>query len=209
MLRPNLTSPTDICVDTRNDHRRRLRSRRRTLPHRQRHAAARQAARQFPLATLFARHQRIALYLASDGELDPAPLLQRLQDAGRQCYLPVLNRHHRRPMHFAEYQAGMPMRPNRYAIPEPAVSPAQMLPAQALDLLIMPLVGFDGSGNRLGMGGGFYDRTLAFLRHRRRLRRPQLIGLAYHFQRLDRLQERPWDVPLDGILTEKYLQRFW
>lgn len=195
-------------MDTRNDHRRRLRSQRRNLPRQQRHVAALQVARQFPLASVFARHQRIALYLASDGEIDPMRLLERLLAAGRQCYLPVLNRHRRRPLRFAEYLPGMPMLANRYGIPEPAVSPAQMLSAQELDLIMLPLVGFDSVGNRLGMGGGFYDRSLAFMLHRGRFRRPRLIGLAYQFQCLDRLEDRPWDVPLDGILTEQSLRRF-
>ena len=195
-------------MDSRNDLRRRLRSRRRALNRAQRRTAAIQVARQFPLATVFARQQRIALYLASDGELDPAPLLQRLLAAGRQCYLPVLNVRHRRSMRFGAYLPGTPMLPNRYAIPEPAVPPAQMLAAQSLDLIIMPLVGFDDGGNRLGMGGGFYDRTLAFLQLRRRFRRPLLIGLAYQFQHVDGLQKRPWDVPLDGILTEQCLRYF-
>jgi len=195
-------------VDTLNDHRRRLRSLRRNLPRQQRHAAALQVARQFPLASVFARHQRIALYLASDGEIDPELLLERLVAAGRQCYLPVLNRYRCRPLRFAKYLPGMPMRANRYGIPEPAVSPAQMLSAQSLDLIMLPLVGFDDAGNRLGMGGGFYDRSLAFMLHRGHFCRPRLIGLAYQFQCLDRLQDRPWDVPLDGILTEQSLRRF-
>ena len=195
-------------MDTRNDHRRRLRSQRRSLNPSQRHAAAIQVARQFPLSTVFARHRRIALYLAGDGEIDPAPLVERLIAAGRQCYLPVLNLHRRRPMRFARYLPGMPLRPNRYAIPEPAVPPTAILSAQSLDLIIMPLVGFDAAGNRLGMGGGFYDRTLAFQHHRSRYRRPLLVGLAYQFQCLDRLPQQPWDVPMDGILTEQYLRRF-
>ena len=111
-------------------------------------------------------------------------------------------------MQFARYLPGMPMRPNRFAIPEPAIARAQLLPAQSLDLILMPLVGFDRSGNRLGMGGGFYDRTLAFRHHRDGYRGPLLLGLAYQFQCLDGLQARHWDVPLDGILTEKYLRRF-
>jgi 5-formyltetrahydrofolate cyclo-ligase len=74
--------------------------------------------------------------------------------------------------------------------------------SRVLDVILMPLVAFDGQGNRLGMGAGYYDRTLAFLRHRRHWRKPRIIGLAYEFQRMPALPAEPWDVPLDGIITE-------
>jgi 5-formyltetrahydrofolate cyclo-ligase len=111
-------------------------------------------------------------------------------------------------MRFAAYQPGMRMALNRFSIAEPALPRAELLAAECLDLIIMPLVGFDAGGNRLGMGGGFYDRTLAFLQHRGRWRRPLLFGLAYEFQRVDGLQPRCWDVPLDGVITDRYLRYF-
>jgi len=61
----------------------------------------------------------------------------------------------------------------------------------------------DASGNRLGMGGGFYDRSLEFLRHRHHWYKPQVLGLAYDFQRVNRLQPESWDIPLQGIITEQ------
>ena len=195
-------------MTSRVEQRRHLRTLRHGLNTSQRRAAAEQVARQFPLASVFARHRRIALYLASDGEIDPAPLLQRLIAAGRQCYLPVLSPHRHRPMRFARYLPGIAMRPNRFSIPEPSVPPASMLSAQCLDLVIMPLVGFDQHGNRLGMGGGFYDRTLAFLHHRDSYRRPLLVGLAYQFQCVDGLREQCWDVPLNAVLTDRALLHF-
>jgi 5-formyltetrahydrofolate cyclo-ligase len=195
-------------VDSRNELRRRLRVQRRGLSDTQRRSAARQVARRFPLASSFARQRRIALYLGSDGELDPMPLIQRLIAAGRHCYLPVLNPHRRKPLRFAAYRPGMPMALNRFAIAEPLVPRAQLLPASCLDLIIMPLVGFDENGNRLGMGGGFYDRTLAFLQYRDGWRRPLLFGLAYEFQRIERLRGRSWDVPMDGMVTDAGLRLF-
>ena len=75
--------------------------------------------------------------------------------------------------------------------------------ARQLDVVIAPLVAFDESLNRLGMGGGYYDRTFAFRKRARVLRRPVLIGVAYSFQRVDRLQPENWDVPLDVVITEK------
>ena len=195
-------------MNTRADHRRSLRDKRRGLSLRQRRDAAQRVSRLSVLPALFARRQRIAFYLANDGELDPQPLMERLRGAGRRCYLPVLNTHRRRPMRFAPYTPGMPMAANRFSIPEPVVVPRAWLPAERLDLIIMPLVGFDRDGNRLGMGGGFYDRTLSFLRHRGAWRRPFLLGLAYEFQCLDQVESRPWDVPLDGVVTERCLRFF-
>jgi len=78
-------------------------------------------------------------------------------------------------------------------------------PLAALDIALVPLVAFDDYGRRLGMGGGYYDRTFAYLRHREHWRRPKLIGVAFEFQRVAELPAQPWDVPLDGIITEKGL----
>ncbi len=77
-----------------------------------------------------------------------------------------------------------------------------------LDALILPLLAFDTQGQRLGMGGGFYDRSLAALRHRRRWRRPRLLGVAHGFQEVSELPREPWDVPLDGIVTEQGYRSF-
>jgi 5-formyltetrahydrofolate cyclo-ligase len=79
--------------------------------------------------------------------------------------------------------------------------------AWTLDLMLVPLVGFDGACNRIGMGGGFYDRTLAYLRRRRHWRRPRLIGIAHECQRVDRIDPRPWDIPLDAVVTEQGVYR--
>ena len=109
-------------------------------------------------------------------------------------------------MQFGRVGRNTRMAPNRFGIPEPI--DAKPLRARQLDLLLMPLVGFDLEGNRLGMGGGFYDATLAFMRHRRVWRKPRLVGIAYECQRVDTLPHEPWDMPLDAVLTERQLYRF-
>jgi 5-formyltetrahydrofolate cyclo-ligase len=123
----------------------------------------------------------------------------------RRCYLPVLPRRGR-VMRFGRIAGKTPMQRNRYGIPEPV--DARPLRARQLDLLLMPLVGFDAQGYRLGMGGGYYDATLAFMRHRRWWRRPRLVGIAYECQRVETLPRDPWDMPLDAVLTEARLYRF-
>jgi 5-formyltetrahydrofolate cyclo-ligase len=75
--------------------------------------------------------------------------------------------------------------------------------ARELDLILLPLVAFDESGQRLGMGGGFFDRSLAFLAWRQHWRKPHLIGLAYDFQKVAALPREPWDVPLDAVVTDQ------
>lgn len=110
-------------------------------------------------------------------------------------------------MRFGQLAADRPhLRPNRFGIPEPAGT--TVFRARQLDLLLMPLVGFDTAGHRLGMGGGFYDATLAYMRQRRHWRKPRLIGVAFECQRVTALPHDPWDMPLDAVLTEKRLYRF-
>jgi 5-formyltetrahydrofolate cyclo-ligase len=99
------------------------------------------------------------------------------------------------------------MRANRFNIPEPTLRNRRLRLAWTLDLLLVPLVGFDAGGNRLGMGGGFYDRTLSYLSHRTYWRRPRLIGIAHECQRVAELRLRPWDVPLDMVVTERQVYR--
>jgi len=148
---------------------------------------------------------RIACYLANDGEIDLGPAMRLLGRGGRQILLPVL---HGEKLWFLPYGSETPLARNRFGIPEPAVSARRRRPARHLDLVLVPLVAFDAAGNRLGMGGGFYDRTFAYLRNRALWKRPLLIGVAYEFQRLDALPSQTWDIPLQGVATEKRLYLF-
>jgi 5-formyltetrahydrofolate cyclo-ligase len=156
--------------------------------------------RAFPV-TANARH--IGLYLVNDGEIDPARFMTWAFSQARHCYLPVLDTHQDRPMKFAEVSSGSRFEPNRFGIPEPIVNATGLLDGSALDVILLPLVAFDLKGNRIGMGGGFYDRTLEFTRQQPYDRRPKLIGLTHEFQYTDALKPSPWDIPLDGIATEK------
>ena len=182
--------------------RHQLRAKRRSLSAReQRHHAA-AATRLLILERAFRASIRIALYLAVDGELDPMPLLTRRPARTRQWYLPVLRRHQPGRLWLARWRPGEPLRPNRYGIGEPARRHRRLHHPRQLDLILLPLVGFDADCNRLGMGAGFYDRSLAFLRQRCCWRRPRLIGLAHECQRLPSIDPRPWDIPLDAVVTE-------
>ena len=135
--------------------------------------------------------------------MDPAPLLERAWALGKQVYLPVLAGAPAAHLLFAPYHRHSAMQANRFGILEPVVSNSELLPPQRLDLVLTPLVAFDASGTRLGMGGGFYDRSFAFRNNPAHLPRPLLLGLAYELQKVAELFRQAWDIPLDGIVTEQ------
>ena len=184
--------------------RRELRRRRRALTPLQQRQAARQLGQRLRRLPEVQRARRVALYLPSDGEIDPTGLLPWFRRRGARVHLPVLKPLSHNALWFVHYHTGTPMTANRFGIPEPetrhGAHRARRRPAWALDLILLPLVGFDDDGQRMGMGGGFYDRTLAFTR--RPGPRPRLIGLAHDCQRVERLPVAPWDVPLDAIVSD-------
>ena len=100
---------------------------------------------------------------------------------------------------FLRYTATTPMTRNRYGIAEPELDVQQVLPHSMLDIICTPLVAFDEAGNRLGMGGGYYDRTLACW-HEHQLG-PRPLGLAHDCQQVDAVPQAQWDVPLPQIIT--------
>lgn len=179
-----------------------MRQQRRNLtPNQRRHAAA-ALARHLSGHPLFLHSRHIAFYLPNDGEMDVTPLIQRAWSMGKRCYLPVLGPIFHNRLWFAPFDGQSPLQRNRFGIPEPAHPWRVMRRPWALDLILTPLVAFDAAGNRLGMGGGFYDRTLAYLENRRHWRKPQLLGTAYAFQQVAQLPHQPWDVPMQGVATE-------
>ena len=120
--------------------------------------------------------KKIACYIANDGEIDPWLIIDHARFAHKKVYLPVLSPM-KNSLYFAPYEADDKLILNRFSIPEPACHPSKWLHAWQLDLLLLPLVAFDDRGNRLGMGGGFYDRTLAYLNCRQHWKKPVLAGI--------------------------------
>ncbi|MFO7338238.1 MAG: 5-formyltetrahydrofolate cyclo-ligase [Lysobacteraceae bacterium] len=175
-----------------------LRQRRRELPAATRIAAADALAGRILALPFLPARGYVAGYWALDGEIALHALQLRLP-AGLVYCLPVLHEPDRL-LRFAPWRPGDPLVTNRYGIPEPDVAPASALPAEAMDLVVMPLVGFDAAGQRLGMGGGWYDRSFAF-----RLGRaapPWLVGAGFDVQQVPRLEPQAWDVVPDAICTE-------
>jgi 5-formyltetrahydrofolate cyclo-ligase len=178
----------------------RLRAARAALPPETLAAHARAASALLWRLPVMARAQDIACYWAVPGEVDCGPIMAEAWSRGRRLYLPVLQRNH---LVFAAWHTGEPLTANRYGIPEPSLHAASCRRAQALDVVIAPLVAFDAKGSRLGMGGGYYDRTLGFTRSRGRWRLPHFIGLAHELQCVARLPRQAWDIPLHAVVTER------
>lgn len=191
----------------RAQFRKNIRQQRRALTARQQHLHAQKLAENICRHPAFRNAKRIAFYLPEDGEIDTAYLIERAWRYKKEVYLPVLP-----PLghslFFAPYTGNSTLQPNRFGIAEPVCQPRYWLRARQLNLILLPLVAFDTQGNRLGMGGGFYDRSLAFTRHRKQWHSPQLIGLAHDLQKVERLSCEAWDVPLNMIATEKNIYRF-
>ena len=183
--------------------RRQLRMQRRALSRHAQRQAAQGLYKQLAQHPLFRRTRQLALYLPNDGEIDPRPLLRAAQRRGKATYLPVLSPWPRSKMVFQRIRAGEPLLKNRFGIYEPRPNRKQQRKVWTLGLVLLPLVGFDRHGARLGMGGGFYDRSLAYLRMRKNWHKPTLLGLAHECQQVDRLAMASWDVPLQGTVTNK------
>lgn len=191
-----------IPTDSKLELRAKLRAQRRALSTAAQKRAAAELAARVAATRWFGVSRRIAAYVANDGEIDPSAVLERIWRMRKHAYLPVLSplRHDR--LWFARVEPDTDYIPNRFGIPEPAVKRAALVRAEELDLIFLPLVAFDLMGNRIGMGGGFYDKSLAFLRQRRYWRKPHIVGLAHEFQRIETLTPDAWDVPLAGIVTD-------
>lgn len=194
-------------MNSRDEIRRRLRAERAALDADEQARRSAQIARHVIRSPLFNRAGRIAVYIPCRGEVDPLPVAVAARARGKRVYLPVLDTTHPHRLWFLPWDARERLVPNRYGIPEPVVSRGRRISARHLDLVITPLVGFDRDGNRLGMGGGYYDTTFAFLGPRRHWRKPRLLGMAYDFQEVEPLSPEPWDVPLTAIATEAGIVR--
>jgi len=188
--------------ETIREHMRQLRM---TLSAQQQLLASRKLSQQLMTQPWFQRAHNIAVYLAYDGEIDPRVFADKALYRKKLCHLPSLHPLKQNHLWFADYDG--PRIKNKFGIEEPDPKRNQMLNANQLDVVLLPLVAFDEQGGRLGMGGGFYDRTFAFLNNGNRSQRPKLIGLAHHFQQVPQLPVESWDVPLDAIVTdEKVIQ---
>lgn len=197
-----MTAQVGDTASLKSQLRREYRRRRVEIPEKQRREAALRAARQLSLTALFRRTQHLALYLAYGSELETSPLIELSLAQGKCVYVPKIVGEG--GMQFVAIGAQTRMRPNRYGIDEPLGRTMQRN-AHAMDLILLPLTAFDAEGRRLGTGGGYYDRALAFHRPQQR---PAFVGYAYGLQEAPALPTEPWDIQLNAVVTEHGYRTF-
>lgn len=182
--------------------RRRGREARRALSPAERATAARQVADRVAALVAAIAPGTAGSYLPTDGELDPAFVVDLLRDAGWAMHLPVIGP--QRTMQFAEWHEDTPLRENRYGIEEPA-EVGELVPVRSLDLVLVPCVAVDPMGHRLGFGAGYYDRALSDAEDPTMTSsrpRPLLVGVVFDVQVVPRVEPQPWDVALDAVVCE-------
>ncbi|SMQ73007.1 5-formyltetrahydrofolate cyclo-ligase [Devosia lucknowensis] len=160
--------------------------------------AAKAVAAHFFEQVAYAPEDVIAGYWRIRDELDCQPILVRLMDSGQKVVLPVVQGDDA-PLDLRVWEADAPL----YEAGFGTLAPSDLAPRAYPDIVLMPLLGFDNAGTRLGYGGGYYDRTLAGLR-----KRPMLIGLAFAAQELGHIPREAHDVPLDAVITESGVRFF-
>ena len=184
-----------------------IRQQRRELPKDAKLTAAKKIAQHVFSLSAFQQSQHIAYYLAHDGEVDPHLIITQAEKNHKHAYLPVLDLNNQHHLEFYSYPSGATLTTNRFGIGEPDTKTQRRIAAHELDCVLLPLVAFDESGNRLGRGAGYYDRTFAFMQERAQKHKPCLIALAYDFQKVTRIAADTWDIPVDIIVTEKKIYK--
>jgi len=194
-----------------------IRESRRALPDDVRTKATQRIVNIFRNLASFRKARRIAGFLAFDGEADPRELMEMAWADDKEVFVPIIIAK-RQPLQFCPWSPSVPMRVNDFGIEEPDVPRSEWIRPGQLDFVIHPLVAFDSYCHRVGVGGGYYDRSFQFL-NRPPLttdqptfsepvnKSPVLAGFAFELQRVSRIQRQPWDVILDWVITEKKIYR--
>ena len=195
--------------------RKKLREARRGLSSEQQEYAAQRVSIQLNTLPFIKNSTTVAGYLVNDGEVNLKYYIESAWQRSHKTFaLPVLHPICKGHLLFLSYTPDSTLKNNKYNIEEPVLSCENVIPVTHCDVILMPLVGFDKSGNRLGMGGGYYDRTLSFTQRKFHTpsawnqNAPKLVGIAHDVQEVDVLPTAPWDVPLDAIVTPSRVLTF-
>ncbi len=186
-------------TETAAETRQRLRQARRLLSGQACRAAGEQIAARISTLESFQQAVDVACFLARDGEVATGPLLELCWSLGKRTWLPVTSRQQR--LAFAHYHSDTKLLPGAFKIPEPDPRESEFTDPATLDVVLTPLVAFDSNCRRIGMGGGYYDRTFGFLLQEHRPGNPVLIGIAHDFQHVEHIEAQRWDVPLQAVAT--------
>ncbi|GKX60991.1 5-formyltetrahydrofolate cyclo-ligase [Leminorella grimontii] len=177
--------------------RKEIRQRRNALSPREQQLAARRVHERLFEHPRVRAAKRVSLFLSFDGEINTRPLIDTLWQQEKEVYLPVLHPFSKGHLLFLRYEKDSVMTHHPFGILEPRLDVRRVLPVSQLDVIVTPMVAFDAQGNRLGMGGGYYDRTLKDWRKNG----SYPIGIAHDCQQVEELTHESWDVPLPEILT--------
>jgi 5-formyltetrahydrofolate cyclo-ligase len=154
--------------------------------------------RKFANSALFFRSNCIGCYLSTASEVDTSMIIERAWRAEKRVFVPVIK--NQLEMGFVEIERNTRLKRNKFGIWEP-YSGIEISPKQ-LDVVVTPLVAFDENMNRVGMGGGYFDRCFSFLQHQRQWFRPKLAGVAFECQKVEKISPNPWDIRLYRVFTE-------
>lgn len=189
----------------KSDLRKALLARRRAIPRTVRAAATRRIAATVNSLRQFKPGSRVALYASFGSEFNPAQIARAARRRGIDLYVPVVVDLPRRRMRFVAWSAAIKPGIERT---RSNVASLRFIPARWFNLILLPIVGIDADGHRLGMGAGFYDRALAFRRLRRHWKGPHLIALGFDCQRVEQTHAQAWDARVDALITESGLHHF-
>jgi 5-formyltetrahydrofolate cyclo-ligase len=203
-----MTQDNNIKIKPRLDDRQAIRTlvraRRQSLSIQQQHDDSMMLLSQLSNNTAVLNAQHIAIYLSNDGELSTKRFIQWCWQQRKSVYLPVVHPFSSGHLLFLRYSEATVMTVNRFGISEPKLNVNNIIHPSDLDIIFTPLVAFDSTGARLGMGGGFYDRTLANWHQRyksNKLAKPFPIGLAHNCQQVEHIPSQHWDIPLPQLFT--------
>lgn len=184
--------------------RKQIRTLRKNLTPQQQLHAAEQLCQRILTCIKTRQANKVALFCSMDGEINTQMAIEALWHNNVAVYLPVIHPFNPHALLFIKYDATTPMKRSSLGMLEPLVECHQICPLAQLDILFTPLVAFDDTGNRLGMGGGFYDRTLERLDSNK----TAVIGLAHDCQKVSSIPTEPWDISLKQIITPSKLYEF-
>ena len=188
--------------------RKMMHNRRKKLSNEVRATTSLRVAKQLMDASIFLHSVDIACYLSKAGELNTQPIIEAIWAQNKNCYLPIVDPHHFGQMRFMRYFPQSELILNRFGIKEPVFQKSHAIDPSDLDLVLVPLFAFDEKGNRLGSGGGYYDRAFSFLKETSGQRNPFLCGIAYDFQEVPALTTKEWDIMLHAVVTESKMVYF-
>ncbi len=194
-------------VESKQNLRKEMRQKRRELDEHEQDRAAANLMKNLLQVKSYIRAKRISMYFPNDGEIDPGLAMVKALSMSKRCYYPIIFPGRKPKLFFAPVRRGSRLEPDRLGILSPVVSAFKWLKPAHLDLILLPLVAFDEGGRRVGMGGGFYDASLAFMSTRRFWHRPKLIGIAHEIQKAETITADHWDIPLEMIVTDKAIYK--